>query len=151
MHNKGNTANRMEKKIVFFAASIIIAGCGGKIAEQSKSKQDTVLYYPYDAIYSAGFEPGKSIYLKEVLEIWRQYETGNLSDKSGSFADTIRIILPDAILYGQKDSVLSLFKKRRSIYSDVQSYVDAWMPVKAKETNEDLVFIWGRQDCTGKK
>lgn len=139
-------------KYSFFSLCILALACHNKPVKTGiATTPDSPVYYPYHAIYTEEFEKGKSAQTRIVLEIWKEIENGDFSNQSDKFSDSLKIILPDEILEGNKAEVLNKMKKRRSRYSDVQCYLDAWMPVKAKDTGEDLVFIWGRQDCTIEK
>jgi hypothetical protein len=111
---------------------------------------DSTIYYPYSPVYASEFEPGRSLYAKMVLDIWKQYETGDVTHSAKSFSDSVLIILPDKTFRGRRDSALSFLKKRRQVYVEVQCFIDAWMPVHVKDVGDDLVFLWGRQDCTAK-
>lgn len=129
---------------------LLLAACKGKAPNHNLVKQDSLLYYPYQAIYSEDFEKGNPYYTEKVLQCWKELENGNILKRSADFSDSIRIILPERILSGEKETVLNELKKRRDAYSDVQFYVDAWMPLKAKDAGEDIVLLWGRQDCKKK-
>lgn len=140
------------KSFAALLCSILLTCCTDKKPVTKSSGPDTVVYYPYEPVYTSGYEKGNPLYAKEVLTIWKEWETGDVKHRSESFADSLRLILPNTIVNGKRDSVLSVFGKRRKAYTDVQCYIDSWMPVKAKDNGEELVLLWGRQDCTnGKK
>src|SRR5689334_9616423 len=92
--------------------SIIFLCCTNSRADQKllfKAKTDTAVYFPYSAKSSAGFNEGKPFELKMVLNIWRQYETGDVMNMSSYFADTVQMIFPDREIKGHKDTVLKKF------------------------------------------
>ena len=138
----------MGKFLILYIVLLLIS-CSGNQQKLNAKNKDTAVYYPYSPVFSE-LEPGKPQYAKMVLDVWRAYETGNILSAKKNFSDSIKLIFHDQIFSGRRDSILNLFQKRRAIYTDVQSYVDTWLPVHAKQTNDDLVLIWGRQDCTGK-
>ena len=109
---------------------------------------DTI-QYPYSPSYSE-LDKGDPAKAKTVLDVWRSFETGNVLHTSASFSDSIKLIFEDTVLKGKKDNVLKAFQQRREAYNSVQTYVDSWLPVHARQTNEDLVLVWGRLDCTTK-
>lgn len=115
--------------------------------EKGKERPENV-YYPFAPIYSNNFEKGDPQNAEKVLQVWRQYETGRVSHTAKLFADSIRLILPDKILLGKKDSILKLYEGKRNGYSNMQSFVYSWMPVHVKDKNEDMVFVWGLYDGT---
>ena len=116
----------------------------------SGNANDTVLYYPYAPVYANGFQKGDPEHAQKVLAIWKELESGDLIHRSGYFADSISIILPDRIMRGKKDSILRMMRKRWETYSDVQCYIDAWLSVHPNNRKEELVLLWGRQDLTEK-
>jgi len=136
------------KKIVGYIIVIILIACNNR-QRVTTSGRDTTIYFPYSPTYSE-LENGKPILAKKVLEVWRAYETGNITSASKNFADSIKLIFQDEIFTGKRDEVLNSFQKRRNAYTDVQAYVDSWLPVHAKETNKNMVFVWGRLDCRDK-
>lgn len=137
---------KTKESLIVLALAFLWAGCTNHTATVDRSeKKETAIYYPYSPIYSE-FEPGNPVYAKTVLEIWRQFETGNLMSTANKFADSITLTFKDNIYTGKRDSILAIFKNRRDAYTDVQCYVDSWQPVHAKQTNDDLVLLWGRQD-----
>jgi hypothetical protein len=143
-------------KLKFFltiSVVIFLTACTGKEQPTAvKTQKDTTLY-PYSPIYTDTFEKGKSSNTLKVLQLWKEFESGDVRHLAGFFADSITLIFPDEYITGSRDVVLSSFQKRRNRFEDVQCYVDAWIPMHVEERKEDLVFIWGRQDgsSTGKK
>lgn len=125
-------------------AAAVLTACSGKSKPVQLVSSDTAVYYPYAPTYSR-LEPGKPVLTKSVMEVWRAFETGNLSTVSNKFAPHVTLVFPGRILDGSRDSVLNLYQQVRDEYSGVQSYVDSWMPAYAVDKNEDLVFIWGHQ------
>jgi len=142
-------------KINFFllTAAITLLACNNKSnapTQASTEQPDSGIYYPYSPIYSNGFKTGNYKYLKIVTEIWKEFENGDITRKASDFADSLTIVYPDRVLIGTKDSILRLIKKTRDKYLAVQSFIYSWLPAKAKDHNDDWVFIWGRQEITDK-
>ena len=134
---------------------ILLVACFSFACKNSSEKnkippKDSPVYYPYAPVHSNEFEKGNEKNAKKVLEIWRQYETGNILKNQQIFADSIRLILPDLILKGGREAVLLQYQKRRDALSDLQCFVYAWLPVHTRDTGEDLVYIWGLYDGTRK-
>lgn len=135
--------------VKIFAAGLLLLAIGCRnAAPPVTDEKDSALYYPYAPAYTSGFDKGKDIYGKTVLDFWREWETGDVMKTRSFFADSIRFILADDIFRGASEEVLKKFKARRARYSDVQFHIDYWMPLKATDTGQDMVFVWGRQDCT---
>ncbi len=133
----------------FFIGIICLLSCNGKqesIAEEKWKTQN--VYFPFAPIYSNNFEKGDPKKAEMVLQVWRQYETGRVSQTGKYFADSIRFILPDQILIGKKDSILRLYENKRTGYSNMQCFIYSWMPVHVEDKNENMVFVWGLYDGT---
>jgi hypothetical protein len=130
-----------------------IASCSGRQNAHPVEEQKDSILYPYAPIYTDQFEKGKNTNSLHVLEIWKEFESGDVRHLARYFSDSITLVFPDAFLKGDRDTVLGSFQKRRNQFEDVQCYVDSWIPVHVPDRNEDLVFLWGRQDgsSTGKK
>lgn len=137
------------KNYFLFLLILTTAACTNSAKPTIIAKKDTTLYYPYDAIYSE-LEHGNPVNAQKVLEVWRFYETGNMQSTGKYFSDSLTLIFLDNIYSGKRDSILNIWQKRRDRYYGVQSYVDTWLPVHAKQTGEDMVLLWGRQDCATK-
>ena len=136
-------------KFFLYAILFLTAGCGTKQGNAPNHRPtDSVLYYPYQAIYTDGFEMGPPAKALLVLELWKELENGDIRKRAKEFSDSLHLIFPDQVFDGQKDEALNIFQKRRNQYSSVQYYVDAWMPLKAKNNEDELVVLWGKQDCT---
>src|SRR6476661_127970 len=125
----------MKKVLVILIIVLPVMGCHqDKKNKALQNIADSTVYYPYTPLYTTGFDKGNDMYARSVLEIWRQYETGDVKHAADHFADSITIVFPDKFLTGKRDSILTLFQKRRETYTDLQSYVDSWMSVRAKDT-----------------
>ena len=136
-------------KKIFLPLLTLLAACQSP-APAPKPQTDDSLLYPYSPVYSNSYRPATGKLAQAVLNFWKEYETGDVLHTAGSFADSIVFILPDTILKGSNASVLEAFKRKRSTYTDMQCYVDSWMPLQETSRSDELVFLWGRQDGTSK-
>lgn len=125
----------------------LLAACQSPGPAPKPHAEDSLLY-PYSPVYSNSYQPASGKLAQTVLSFWKEYETGDVQHTAGSFADSIVFILPDTILRGNSASVLEAFKKKRSAYTDMQCYVDSWMPLEETSHGDELVLLWGRQDGT---
>jgi hypothetical protein len=135
--------------MLIYSFAVWLVGCSNS-QKQTAASRDSTIQYPYSPSYSE-LEKGNPANSKIVLDVWRSFETGNVLSTEANFSDSIKLIFEDAILKGKKDAVLNQFQKRREAYAAIQTYVDSWMPVRATQANEDLVFVWARLDCTTKE
>ena len=132
---------------------ILFLGCCSLACNNSSNQlptiaRDSPVYYPYAPVHSNIFNTGNEILARNVLDIWRQYETGNMKTNNLFLADSLRFILPERILIGSKDSVLRWYQNKRERFSDMQCFVYSWLPVHKTDTREDLVYVWGLYDGT---
>ena|ERR1700694_1336355 len=137
----------MKQPILIFLS--LLAACRQPTPPYGKAAaNDSAVYYPYSPVYTNDYEMASPWLSQQVLNFWKEFETGDVMHAGRNCSDTLSFILPDVVLQGSRDSVLHAFKKRRAAYSDMQCYIDSWMPMRAKGRNEQLVFLWGRQDGT---
>lgn len=137
------------KGILAVTILTILTSCTNSKQKLAATEQDSAIYYPYTPTYSE-LQKGKASYAKMVLEVWRAYETGNIMSATENFADSIKLNFEDKTVSGSRDSVLHIFQERRNAYTDVQAYVDSWMPLQTKENKQNIVLIWGKLDCRRK-
>lgn len=113
-------------------------------AEYVNQKMDL----PYTAEYSSQFMPGNPAYGKIVLEMWKDWDNNTLELHADMYADTVLMSFPNGQTVRGKDSALYLAKKYRGSLASVTSTVEAWIPTKSVDRNEDWVLIWGREENT---
>src|SRR5688572_2132222 len=112
----------MIKPWILFVACFVLA-CNNSSNQNPILSKDSPVFYPYAPVYSNEFGKGNELNARNVLEIWRQYETGNIRTNNQFLADSIRFILPERILTGTKDSVLRWYQNKREGFSDLQCFV----------------------------
>ena len=127
---------------------LMLAACDDKNAGPAKPARDSTVYFPYVPVNSNSYEKGRDLNAKIVLQVWKQFETGNVSNEAAHFADSLRIILPHKIYQGTKDSVLNMYRKEREKYQTMQCFVHSWMPVRMQEEGDEMVYLWGLYDGT---
>jgi hypothetical protein len=137
----------MIKPWILFIACFVIS-CNNSSNQSPILSKDSPVYFPYAPVHSNEFGKGNEHHAGKVLDIWRQYETGYLRMNNQSLADSVRFILPDRILTGDKDSVLRWYQEKREGFSDMQCFVYSWLPIHKTDTREDLVYVWGLYDGT---
>jgi hypothetical protein len=136
------------------AFAILICACNNSvpnIPQSTDNTSDSGIYFAYSPLYTNGYKPGNYKLVKTVTDFWRQFENGDVRTMAKSFADDdITFVYLDKVISGKKDTVLSQLKQIRDSYPAVQSFVYSWMPAKARDHDEDWVFIWGKQEYTDK-
>ena len=136
----------MKRFIVLVCALALVFVCKESVAQQ-KQKSKTISY-PYSASYSSDFEIGGADYAKKVLELWKDYDD-NTFDKHDYFADTAIMFFPDGMMVRGKDSILAGASRMRSSFQNVSTNVDAWVPLKSRDKDQNWVAIWGTDNSTG--
>lgn len=119
-------------------------------AEYSNAKLDM----PYKAEYSSNFMPGNPAHAKLVLDLWKDWDDNALDRHSDMFADTVFMMFPNGDTVRGNAAALEAAKKIRSGLASSKSTVEAWMPTKSVDRNENWVLVWGREEDTntdGKK
>jgi hypothetical protein len=153
------------KKIFIIASMALFASCN---SSSDKAKVDSMkadstttaattttmpdINSPYAVTYSSKFEIGDPKNAETVLNIWKDWDGGNLLNSKNNFADTIQLYFSDGnMVRGARDSILALGQKDRDQYASSVSTIDAVMSVKSTDKNENWALVWGRERLTDKK
>ena len=100
---------------------------------------------PYTANYSSNFEIGNPEHSKMILDLWKDWDD-NAFDRHDYFADTMVMILPDGQVLQGKAAVVEGAKKVRGGFTSATSTLDAWVPLKSMDKDEDWVALWGHEE-----
>lgn len=106
--------------------------------------------YPYKAEYSSNFMPGNPAHAKLILDVWKDWDDNTMDLHADMFADTVYMEFPNGQSVKGKDSAMYWAKKIRGSLASSKSTVEAWMPSKSIDRNEDWVLVWGREEDTDK-
>jgi hypothetical protein len=120
------------------------------VSQTYDGQPDSGIYYAYSPIYTSGYKYGNYQLVKPVTDYWKQFENGDIRTTANIFAEEITLVFPDQVIRGKRDTVLAQAKKLRDSFTVVQSFIYSWMPVITKDSGDDWVFIWGRQEVTDK-
>ena len=102
---------------------------------------------PYKANYSSDFKIGDAKNSKIILDLWKDWDD-NAFDRHDYMADTIVMFFPDGSMVRGKDSAIAGAKRFRGSMSGATSSIDAWVPLKSNDRNENWVAIWGMETDT---
>lgn len=144
--------------LLFCFCSAAFAQQQGKMKEGKTKMKDKAMsmdnpVYPYVATYSSNFVMGNTNYSKMVLELWKDWDNNDFAAHD-YMADTIIMFFPDGTISQGKDSVLAGAKRVRGSMSGAVSTLQAWVPLKSVDRDEDWVALWGEETDTwadGKK
>lgn len=113
-----------------------------------------IIALPYTASYSSQYEIGSEKNTATILNIWKDWDDGEVMRSRDHFADTVTMFFPDgSMISGPRDTVLHYSKLYRDGFTSVTSYPDAWISTRSIDKNEDWVSIWGKEisvDIQGK-
>ena len=112
-----------------------------------KSDNGMMNDYPYTANYSSNFSIGNAANAKLVLAEWKDWDD-NMLDRHDFMADTIVTFMPDGTVTKGKDANMAMWKKFRNSLTSSKSTVDAWVPLRSTDRNEDWVAVWGTETNT---
>jgi hypothetical protein len=150
------------RKLVLIAGVSLLAACNNGSKEEVSSMapaKDTAntasaanVSYAYSAGYSSKFEIGNAKDAQLIMDLWKDWEDGDLSKSKDRFADTVMLYLADGnTIWGSRDSVIAMSQRFRSTVASVTNKVDAFTPLKSTDKNENWVAVWGKEITTDKK
>jgi hypothetical protein len=112
-----------------------------------KGQDGMNLAYPYTATYSSNFIMGNPANAKMVLDLWKDWDD-NAFDRHDYFADTLVMYMPDGSFTKGKAANMEAAKKYRGGMTSAKSTIDAWMPLRSTDRNQDWVAVWGTETDT---
>jgi hypothetical protein len=152
------------KKILIVTSMAFFAACNNSSdkAKVESMKSDTTastatttmpdINSPYAVTYSSKFEMGDPKNAETVLNIWKDWDNGNLMNSKNSFADTVELHFSDgSMVRAARDSALAMGQADRDRYASSVSTVDVITSLKSTDKNENWAIIWGEERLTDKK
>ena len=148
------------KKILAFLTLASVAACNSgtnqtevaSMKSGNDSAKASAVTYPYEADYSSQFSISDAANAQKILQLWKDWDNGNISAHKDYFADSITLTFADgSIMKGMRDSVLAAGQAFRDGYKSVVSSVHAVIPLKSNDKNEDWVCVWGKEIHTDNK
>jgi hypothetical protein len=120
-------------------------------ATTSDSTKKEMVSYPYNIEYSSSFEIGDAKQSKIILDLWKDWDNGTLSNSKDHFADSVELHFADGnMIHSSRDSMMAIAQSVRDKFSKVVSSVSAVLPVKSTDKNENWVTVWGKEIDTHK-
>lgn len=146
----------MKRLLVTVCALALVFVCKESVAQQKQMIKKQVkmnkvvrmdnMSYPYTASYSSNFTIGNPADAKMVMELWKDLDDNSFTHDY--IADTAVMYFADGTMAKGGDSILAGVQKYRSSMSNVTSTVDAVVPLKSVDRNENWVAIWGTDSST---
>ncbi len=150
------------KRILVIASIAMLAACNSNDTEKTDSMKSTAdtsmapamrdINSPYPVAYSSKFTMGDPKNAETVLNLWKVWESGDLSASKDMFADSVELHFADgSMMIGSRDSVVANAQKFRNTLKSSVSRVNAVMAVKSTDKNENWALIWGMETNTDMK
>jgi hypothetical protein len=114
-----------------------------------KVKGDDVIVTPnsYTPTYSSNYVIGNPAHSKMIVDLWKDWDD-NAFDRHDYYADNLIMVLPDGTVTKGKAANLEAAKTFRSSLKSSKSTIDAWVPLKSTDRNENWVAMWGTETNT---
>ena len=120
-----------------------------KVAASSTTTQ--AIEYPYTATYSSQMELGDPNNSKKVLDIYKDYDNGNLLAHKEYFADSLEFDLAGGEnIKGTRDSILGIAQKGRSNMKAVEDKIMSFIASHSKDKGDNWVSVWTKEIDTHK-
>jgi len=154
------------KKILFVTSMAFFAACNNssdKAKVESMNADSTAattstattmrdINSPYAVSYSSKWEIGDPKNAETILNLWKDWDNGNLMNSKNSFADSLTFHFSDgSMMHASRDSALAMAQKDRDNYVSSVSTVDVVVSTKSTDKNENWALIWGEERLTDKK
>lgn len=145
----------MKRLLVIMCALALVFVCKESVAQKKmkaerasmKEKGMDKISYPYTAMYSSDFKIGNPMNSKMILDLWKDWDD-NAFDRHNYFADTAVIYFPDGNVVKGKDSLLAGAMRYRGSLSSAKSTLEAWVPLKSVDKDQNWVALWGAETDT---
>jgi hypothetical protein len=149
------------KKIFYLFSLSAFAACnsGSDTKVESMSSKDSsaadTASYAYTADYSSKFEMGDPKNVHTIFALYKDWEDNNLDNAKDKFADSVTMAFSSGeVMAGKWDSINAATKPYRNSLGTVTTQVQAVVPLRSTDKNEDWVLVWFREyrtDAKGKK
>lgn len=145
------------KRLIIFLAVVgpaVFQSCQDNVASMKSGTTDSTstadVTYPYDVPMSK-FKIGDANHSKMLLELWKDWDNGNLQNHKDYFADSLALFVVDGPpMIGPRDTVLAHAQNYRNSFSSVKSSVQVVLPVYNIDSSQNWVGVWGNEVHTDK-
>jgi len=152
----------MKKVLLLSTSCLFIYSCANNADKTAATSSDTTkvaasstttpaVEYPYTATYSSQMEAGDPNNSKKVLDIYKDYDNGNLLAHKEYFADSVEFDLAGGEnIKGTRDSILNIAQKGRSNLKSAEDKIITFISSHAKDKGENWVSVWTKEIDTHK-
>lgn len=139
----------MRKIVCVFALAALFSCKNEEGDKETSSNLATSVVYPYEATYSSNFKIGKPEYSKIVLDLWKDFDNNTLDNSKSAFADSVSLFFANSQPFiGSRDAAIEIAKQYRGQFSEIKSTINAFVPLKSTDKNEEWVSVWGVEYST---
>lgn len=101
--------------------------------------------------YSASFVMDSAANTETVLELWKEWKEGDLSNSHTHFADSVSFFLSDGSrMIGPSADMIKNMQDYRNSFKNLDAMIDAVFAVKSTDKDENWVALWGTEIQTDK-
>ncbi len=123
-----------------------------KETSTSDTTQQASVTYPYEIGYSSKFEMADPKYGQTILQLWKDWDNGNLSAHREMFADSLEMHFADgSMMHSVTDTVLAGGQSYRNMFTSAVSEVNAVTSLRSTDKDEIWALVWGKEVDTDKK
>jgi hypothetical protein len=143
------------KKILFVACfGIAFSACNTETNKATSVVKavDTVAY-PYTALYTSDITvPGSSEAAHKVLQVWKMFESNQISAMKQYFADSVTYDDASGMhFHGKSEDLLAYAGKDIADLDSLRFDISVWESAHVNNKNEDWVQIWSAERRYPKK
>lgn len=146
------------KRMLVLAIMVIFASCNSN----NSAKTDTMaspkdsaamsITSPFPIQYSSDFAMGNPKNAEDLLTLWKDWGNGDLSVHKNLFADSVEMHFADgSVIHTSRDSAIAFAQSFRNTLASAAITVDAIMPAKSIDKNENWALIWAKEVDTDKQ
>jgi len=134
----------MKNLFLFLFVTLLYAACTGTTSTtDSGNTTGSAMALPYTAGYSSSFSIGSDSTVVNVLNNYKAWENGDMEAFKNTLADSVGASFSNGFKFqATRDSAMKLASLFRDSLSKVEIKMDAWLPLHAKDKNEDWVSVW---------
>jgi hypothetical protein len=101
----------------------------------------------YTALYSNDWTTGNGLYKKLVMDYLKDFETNSFK-REDLLNEYIELYLPGTNDYFEKSKAMAKLKEIRSVFNNLKIRLDAVIPLKSIDSDDDWVYVYGSMTST---
>jgi hypothetical protein len=141
----------MKKALILFLLTLFFAACKNNTPNTTATtNNDSATMpaspFPYTAVYSSNFVPGKQSDVLTVLNNYKAWESNDMKAMKATLGDTVMMYFTSGTHFTlQVDSAMSMASKFRDSLTHVALTIYVWTSHHSVDRNEDWVNVWYKE------